>query len=342
MDNQIVFVVGNSRSGTTLLGRILGLNSHIYTFNELHFFEGLVSPDALSSNVALNDNELLSLLERLFTSTREGLFEPVRAGRYRDCALNIISKTDKKDPVSIYRAFLNDEARRQGKIIPCEQTPRYLFFLDEILHLIPEAKIINMVRDPRDVLKSQKNKWRRRFLGAKNIPLYEVVRAWANYHPYIIAKLWSSCILQAERYSYDPRVMSVRFEDLMDHPTDTVRAISHFLGVPFEERMLHVPQIGSSTGFDRPNEIGINTSRACNWMRGGLRQYEIQICEAVAACEMKKQGYDLVTSGRIGLRALPCMLHLFLKLSIAVPMNLSRTKNLKDTLRRRFLVRSAT
>ena len=33
-----IFVVGSSRSGTTMMGRILGNHKDIFTFNELHFF----------------------------------------------------------------------------------------------------------------------------------------------------------------------------------------------------------------------------------------------------------------------------------------------------------------
>ncbi|MBK9638971.1 MAG: sulfotransferase [Bacteroidetes bacterium] len=34
----MIFVVGNSRSGTTMLGRMLGRNSRVYKFPELHLF----------------------------------------------------------------------------------------------------------------------------------------------------------------------------------------------------------------------------------------------------------------------------------------------------------------
>ena len=44
-----------------------------------------------------------------------------------------------------------------------------------------------MIRDPRDVMLSQKNKWKRRFLGAKQIPLREVVRSYVNYNPILIS-----------------------------------------------------------------------------------------------------------------------------------------------------------
>ncbi|MEP7168745.1 MAG: sulfotransferase, partial [Bacteroidota bacterium] len=35
----MIFVAGNSRSGTTLMGRILGKHTTVFTFNELHFLE---------------------------------------------------------------------------------------------------------------------------------------------------------------------------------------------------------------------------------------------------------------------------------------------------------------
>ena len=51
-----------------------------------------------------------------------------------------------------------------------------------------------MVRDPRDVLLSQKNKWKRKFLGANDIPFFELLRARFNYHPYTISKMWKTAV----------------------------------------------------------------------------------------------------------------------------------------------------
>ena len=35
---EMIFIVGNSRSGTTMLGRMLGKNSKVFSFPELHLF----------------------------------------------------------------------------------------------------------------------------------------------------------------------------------------------------------------------------------------------------------------------------------------------------------------
>ena len=36
-----VFIVGNSRSGTTMMSRVFGNHPEIHAFNELHFFGNL-------------------------------------------------------------------------------------------------------------------------------------------------------------------------------------------------------------------------------------------------------------------------------------------------------------
>ena len=48
----LFFVVGYSRSGTTLMGQILGLNSEVFTFEEMHFFEQLWSQEDRLSNLS--------------------------------------------------------------------------------------------------------------------------------------------------------------------------------------------------------------------------------------------------------------------------------------------------
>lgn len=75
-DSMILFIVGNSRSGTTMLGRILGNHSQVYTFGELHFFEQMVQENTLA--VQCSHDKLTASLERLLTSARDGLFTPVK------------------------------------------------------------------------------------------------------------------------------------------------------------------------------------------------------------------------------------------------------------------------
>jgi hypothetical protein len=333
---KIIFIVGSSRSGTTMLGRIFGNNSKVYTFGELHFFENLVDIETIINRHALKLTKQIELLERLLTTSREGLFSTVISGKYHKDIESILKQSEGNDAVSLYKAFLLYETERNGKKIPCEQTPRYLFYAKEILDLFPEAKIINMVRDPRDVLLSQKNKWRRRFLGARNIPPTEAIRAWANYHPYIIARLWRGAIRMAMQLEGHPRFISIRFEDLLRHPEEVIKHLCDFVGIEFEKNMLHVPQVGSSLKEDRPNKFGVDSERACAWQKGGLTSIEVVICQKVALEEMEGFGYLPVQMNAPKIKYYITMGKFLLKGMISFFLNLKRTKNLRETIRRRL------
>lgn len=338
MEQKVVFIVGNSRSGTTMLGRILGNHPSIYTFGELHFFEQLVDINRINEKPV--DDVLLTILERLFTTAREGFFKEVISGRYRYEAEKVLHTIpfENRNFASTYITFLSYETRLHGKSIPCEQTPRYLYYTREILALFPNARVINMVRDPRDVLLSQKNKWKRRFLGGKQIPFFEAIRSWINYHPYTISKLWVAAVKTAERFECEPRFISIRFEDLVAEPVKIVQLLCKFIGVNFDPQMLSIPKIGSSILKDRPDETGIDISRAGSWRKGGLSSVELYICQKVAAREMERYKYIPVEVKVNFLERYISIALWGVKIFFALLLNLKRTKNLKETLRRRFLM----
>lgn len=333
---KMIFIVGNSRSGTTMLGRILGNHAQVYTFGELHFFEQQVDAATVLSKTEWPEERCLALLERLLTAARDGFFAKVETGKYRLDAIRILANSKTRDPVSVYSAFLFGESAAHSKSIPCEQTPRYLFFVQEILKAFPEAVVINMIRDPRDVLLSQKNKWRRRFLGAGNIPLTEAIRAWANYHPYTIAMLWVAAVRSALRHVVHPRFVSIRYEDLLRQPEVTVRALCSVAGLEYSETMLAIPQVGSSTGIDRPDQRGIDATRTGGWRKGGLTVTELAICNRTCGEEMKRMGYEYEIGADPFLRRWFSMMLFAFKAALALALNLRRTRNLRETLRRRL------
>lgn len=332
----MLIVVGYSRSGTTMMGRILGQNPKVHTFGELHFFEQMVESDEIRLRPPLAPDPARALVERLLTSSRRGFFASVDPDAYAKEATEIIAETPEMDAVSLYRRVLAYETARANAEIPCEQTPRYIYFLSEILQAMPETRVVFLVRDPRDVLISQANKWRRRSLGARNIPWREALRAWANYHPAMVARLWSGVSRLARRHHDDPRFLVVRFEDLLADPGRQVRAVAAHMGLEFTESTLEVPQIGSSSNKDAPDRFGINPTMAYGWRKGNLGPISIALCEWVAGPEMIARGYALSGRGRFPWIGLPSLVLLVMKMSIALPINLSRTKNLGETLRRRF------
>mgnify|MGYP003972018561 CR=1 FL=1 len=336
MEKNLIFIVGNSRSGTTMVGSILNMNKKVFTFEELHFFGQLWSEDNLGKTI--NYLEASRLLKKLFIIQRElGYFGDIDIDdkTYEKEIKIILDKTSIYTLESIFSDFLFYETQLNDKSIPCEQTPRNLFYMKEILRIFPNVKIINMVRDPRDVLLSQKNKWKVRKNGISNIPFKEVFRSWINYHPLTISKLWTSSIKMSELY--EDKILNIRFEDLIFNSEKTVSKICDYLGIEFDNNMLEIPQIGSSTKKSEFSKKGIDKTRKQNWLNGGLRNEEIYICQFLNKNYMNKFGYEIKKYTNINYFIFVYYMVTFpIKLALSLILNISRVKNIVETIKRRL------
>lgn len=348
---KMLFVVGNSRSGTTMMGRILGKHSDIYTFGELHFFGQLWSP---ASSSELHKQEAEKLASQLFCIQREGYRTHGKPSNFLEESQRFLSELPEfpATPDRLFSAFLQYETGRNSKTIPCDQTPRNIFYIDDILQFYPQAKIINMIRDPRDVLLSQKQKWKRRFLGGTDMPMKETLRDWINYHPITISRIWRTAVTAADRFVNNERVTSIYFEKLLAHPEVTVSHICDFVGIEYATAMLQVPQVGSSVDTDKPDQLGINPVRANNWQvrqnmkkspdlpstknRSALSSTEIYISQKINRTLMVKHNYIPISSRPNIFSLAANVLSFPIKLAAAFFCNLDRIKNIRETLKRRL------
>lgn len=336
----MIFVVGNSRSGTTMLGRVLGSHGDVHTFDELQVFERLIDSSEMAPGARQSRERLSKIGAKLLWTIREGLFAPLQEGRYRDEAAALIKSDGITDAATLYARVLQAEATAAGARIPCEQTPRYLFSVDEILAAYPEARIVHIYRDPRDVLLSQKNRWRRGFLTEKRMPVIWILRSWSNYHPYLTARFWVSAMAQADRLKARPQVFELRYETLLETPEPQLRALCAHLGLPFEPQMLAVRRIGSSSRADQQDEAqaerGFDRSRMGAWQRGGLTNAEIAICENMAGKAMETRGYAVSGTRAATIGIWLTKLTLLPKGIAALMLNLTRFRNLTRMVLRRL------
>ena len=331
----MIFVVGNSRSGTTMMGRIFGKHPKVYTFGELHFFGQLSAPPF---SLKIEKKEIEKIASQLFCVQREG-YRTHRSPRQflSEAQAFLAGLTVYPDtPAALFEAFLRCEAAENGRAIPCDQTPRNVFYIADILELYPHARIINMIRDPRDVLLSQKKKWKRRFLGGNDMPVKETLRDWVNYHPITISHIWRTAVNAADQFTHHERVVSVYFEELLAYPQKTIKSLCDFACITYVNEMLQVPQVGSSVGEDRPQQLGINPQRAHSWQKGELSSAEIYFNQKINAALMKKHSYSPVS---VQPNVASLMLHLLtfpVKLGGAFLFNLDRMKSIRETLKRRI------
>ena len=331
----MIFVVGNSRSGTTMMGRILGKHPDVYTFGELHFFGQLCAPPFSSELRPANAAKLAAELRCVQQEGYRTHGNPRRFLKEAEAYLNGLTAYP-KTPAGLFSTFLRHEATKHSKTIPCDQTPRNVFYIKDILELYPEAQIINMIRDPRDVLLSQKRKWKRRFLGGSDMPVKESLRDWMNYHPITISHIWRTAVNTADQFAQHERVTSIYFEELLTHSETTVKRVCDAVNISYTDTMLQIPQVGSSVAEDQTKQLGINPHRAHSWQNGELSSAEIYLNQTITTALMKKHNYNPVS---IQPNIASLALHLLtfpVKLGGAFLFNLDRMKSIHQTLKRRF------
>jgi len=334
---KMIFVVGNSRSGTTMLGKILGRQSTVHTFSELQVFEKDISIDEMARRPQSRER-LLVLGERIWTSIEEGAFAAVEPGRYRDRVERLIARIGVTDPMTFYASIVLEKTAEEGKSIPCEQTPRYLFVLDEMLAAFPEARVIHIYRDPRAVLLSQKNRWRRASLSSRR-PVKSrlwTLTSWSNYHPLVTTRIWMSATGRIERYRKHSRVFNLKYETLLENPRETLMHLTEFIGIAFEEEMMNIPVEGSSSRRDEPERAVIDRSRIDDWRNGGLARAEIDVCERLARERMHELGYAPSGFTSNAMSRFLVYATLLPKLVLALVFNFRRFRNIPSYLKARL------
>ena len=112
-------------------------------------------------------------------------------------------------------------AERAGKARWVEKTPRHLLMLEQLRELWPDAHIIRLVRDPRDVAVS---------LAGMPFATDSVV---AN-----LIRVDHDDRLSRGFVGRDERTMSLRYEDLLADPEAELRRVCAFVGEDYAPAML--------------------------------------------------------------------------------------------------------
>ena len=284
-----IFVTGASRSGTTMMNRILGSHSQVLGSRELHYFGDTCKLDQL--NVSQSEEQLLLMAAQLTARFERGLWKSSVRESDREMAAQIVGQvpSDKRTGAELFNVMMTHYAGQSSKKFICEQTPRNIFYIKELLKNFPDAKFVHMIRDPRAVMASQKNRWRQRAMGRKVIPMTEVIRVKVNYHPWTISKLWLKATSVAAKMVDHPNLKLVKFEDVISEPEQEVKQICEFLGIEFEPDMLNIPQMGSSHIVNEAG-AGISQDVVSKWS-DTLDNGEIAACEKLTSSMMSRFGY---------------------------------------------------
>lgn len=171
--------------------------------------------------------------------------------------------------------------RREGKTRWGDKTPYYIEHVDEIAAIFPEARFVELVRDGRDVA-----------LSIMPLPFG------AN-NAYVAARDWARGIRlgRAAAARYPERWHTVRYEQLTAEPEAHIRALCAFLDISFTPDMLNVEKtdqrkvVADQAAWFGNLWAGINQGSVGKWKRK-MPERDCAIFQAVAGEELDAHGYE--------------------------------------------------
>ena len=194
-----------------------------------------------------------------------------------------------RDYIALFDVLLAHLQQRQpGCRRLGEKSPNHLLYGDELLRGFPDAQMIHVIRDGRDVAVSNRDAF-----GSQ--PAW-VLRAALRWNTYQAAH-------QRLAQDYGPdRYTSVRYEDLVRDPAAALRPLCMFLSEPFQDRMLQ-PHERSSTGFASRETHKLSTLQpvftgSVQRFRASLSNWQIAQYEVIAGRFLRRYQYPLVARWR--------------------------------------------
>ena len=320
-----VSIVGSVHTGTTLLRNILDRHPELFMAQgESHFFENRKKIER--SYPDLRKEEILkNYVKYIINVVKLGVIKGTLKSEDHTFAdigvsfddfrflLENAGKAVHANPgwphVAVFLATMASLAKLSGKTRWGEKTPAHVFFIDPIVTMIPNVRIIEIVRDPRAVLASRKarstEEWRESRTASGAI-MNEIL----VFDPTLDSYKWRSVIHAGTlaKRKYHQSVLRIRYEDLVQEPAKTIEEICQFIGLRFDARMLQVSWVNNATSIVEPNNSkGIGTDAMEKW-RKSLTAGEISIAQVILRREMNVLGYVPMNVGIAGLREVPSIL----------------------------------
>lgn len=215
-----IFIVGVPRSGTTLLSALLSAHPNLSCGTETHFFEALGKANHLKliNRSSWPDNAV----DFLFAIRDEGRPVPENYGLTRQ-DIHIFLENSEPSIVSMLEALTVQHMHKVHKKRWIEKTPNHIACIPLIRKYFPDAPIIHIVRDPRDVaLSIVAAPWEwapRSFEGA--------LALWLYYED-----------LAKKAVCEDDRIYTIRYEDLVSKPEKYLRELCNCISEEFSSDML--------------------------------------------------------------------------------------------------------
>lgn len=312
---QKIFIVGCPRSGTSWLQQMLSSHKNVLPVeNESHIYRLAYEPFTYVSGLNAKKRwqrwsyflRHFGLSALLFGATSSDIWNSILRSyqiyqKNNDVGLHhlisfqelksLISEVSQRSEADLDKAQLLihlildsffEKAGGQPQQVFLEKTPFHIKYADVILKSFPEAKIINMVRDGRDVCAS---------LRARS-----KAKQWARYDTQTIISQWKKCIHLSEKFASDPalkdRIYSVKYEALRQETLPQLGSVCDFMGLPTTPAELS--QIVDSYNIEKVKNKGVGqhvNKGSINSWKHMLPQEHIELWHQSAGETLTRLGY---------------------------------------------------
>ena len=270
-----LFVVGVGRSGTSLLQSMFASHSAVCYLPETSFVRRYLVSGLLTKIFARGG----------LSAVRKRLRNDALLARM-DVDLNaVLSATDNKRWVSVSALYFQLTEAACGKQAEWigDKDPRLIEFLPFVSTLAPEGAIINVIRDPRDILLSKK-----KATWSKNGHVWKHI--FAN-------RVQLKLGLEQGPWHYGKNYHEVIYEELIADPERVLTQLCSCMGLKFDAAMLQFGDAAKKLVSDdelswKKETFGPLLSNNKEKWRSGLSSREIVLTELCCRQAFKRGDYQ--------------------------------------------------
>jgi hypothetical protein len=316
------FIAGEMRSGTSWLRRMLNVHPEIACGHEGSFF----GRDYDREEIPVYTGPVSSLTRAIADSKSLKVWHELPWNQWTDGY--------DEDLTGLARVmvdyFLSKEAARTGKPIVGDKSPQHTHNLDEIHEIYPDARIVHIVRDGRDVAVSAMNHWWRQAQD-RDDPVFELDPEeldkrdayLADREGFLsagesiftekrlrqIAERWAYRVGKARRDGvtiYSENYLELRYEDLLADVPANIRRVLDGLGASSGDAM--VERCARAGNFESVSNRKQGEEDSSSFFRKGVvgdwrsvfNKRDRQLFDEVAGERLEEVGYRRSTDTRAG------------------------------------------
>ena len=269
-----VFLVGHSRSGSTLLASIMSEHSQIFSLPETHFFPKTYAANLFEKIFSKKSHN--QLVSRLYKNNR---IKDIELTKYELEAYldgNLVGTY-----CDLFQCFLEACLVKSKKNRVLEKTPRHIEYVEKIYECFPTAKVICIVRDGRDAVQSLVN------------------APWTHSNKERHAAYWTWCVRESFRLErkFPEKFKLFRYEDLLIEPVEFLKNLCLFINEPFEAKMLSESRSNAvvpewEKDWKTKSKSIIDKSFAYKW-KNEVKMTEISYLQYFMEKELSRLGYEV-------------------------------------------------